>query len=170
MVEGRYEYEWHRIKDQYDPAEYSLFGSQGIRPEDIFQGSIGNCWLMSALSSIAEKPNRVEKLFVNEDNAINEAGVYGIKIYALGVPHTVLVDDYLPMTVENGKRMLLFSRTSKRENVGDKSLWGPIFEKAFAKFNGNYFHLEGGYNHLGIESINGGPYEIYEDTDVEVLW
>ena len=52
---------------------------------------------MSALSAIAEKPNRVESMFVDTfGGEINPAGVYGVNMYALGVPITVLVDDFLP--------------------------------------------------------------------------
>jgi calpain-15 len=85
---------WKRIKDVYGDGTYSLFGSNGVTPKDIYQGSIGNCWFMSALSAIAEKPNRVESMFLN--NQIEPTGVYGVNLYALGVPHTVLVDDFIP--------------------------------------------------------------------------
>ena len=185
VAEGRYEYEWFRISEHYDSDEYSLFGTEGIRPEDIFQGKIGNCWFMSALSAIAEKPNRVEKMFLNKSDAIEEKGVYGINMYALGVPHTVLVDDYIPIRKDkHGRLSNLFARSTKRGH-GDKSLWAPIFEKAFAKFYGNYNHIEGGYTFNAIQALQGGPYELYlhEENDsykrdagsqivadVETLW
>ena len=51
---------------------------------------------MSALSAIAEIPNRVENMFLNSSIGINPSGLYGINMYALGVPHTVLVDDFIP--------------------------------------------------------------------------
>ena len=88
---------WKRISEVYGDGGYSLFGTNGVTPKDIFQGSVGNCWFMSALSAIAEKPNRVENMFVNTfDGQINPAGVYGVNMNALGVPITVLIDDFIP--------------------------------------------------------------------------
>ena len=49
---------WKRAKYAFEGK--SLFGSTGIRPADIRQGSIGNCWFMSAASAIAEYPGRME--------------------------------------------------------------------------------------------------------------
>ena len=54
---------WKRAK--YEFADKSLFGSTGIRPADVRQGSIGNCWFMSAASAIAEYPGRMEQIFLN---------------------------------------------------------------------------------------------------------
>ena len=103
---------------------------------------------MSAFSAIAEKPKRIENMFLNSSNTIDEKGVYGIRFYALGVPYTVLVDDYIPMKKDSkGRYKNLFSRTDNKE---DKSLWAPIMEKAFAKFYGNYFHTEGGHPYKAI--------------------
>ena len=89
---------------------------------------------MSALSAIAEKPGRVEKMFVNSNGGqINHEGVYGINMYALGVPHTVLVDDFLAGNYEGSDFQPAFA-----ELAGDRSVWTVIVEKAFAKLHGNY--------------------------------
>lgn len=36
-------------------------------------------------------------------------------------------------------------------------MWGPIIEKAFAKFHGNYARIEGGNLTDGVTTLNGGP-------------
>jgi len=61
--------DWKRVSDNSFPA-HTFFGPDGkedITPEDIVQGYIGNCWIMAAISAIAEHPNRVENMFVNTE-------------------------------------------------------------------------------------------------------
>jgi len=49
-----------------------------IEPDDIKQGKLGDCWFMCALSSLAERPELVERLFITKN--YNEEGLYRIKI------------------------------------------------------------------------------------------
>ena len=85
---------------------------------------------MAAASAVADAdPSLVKKAFLNTSNQLNAAGIYAVDIYTLGVPHTVVVDDFMPRSLnENDVIANTFA------NVGlDQSLWGPILEKAFAK-------------------------------------
>jgi len=50
---------------------------------------------MSGVSALAEVPGRIDSVFVNDD--ISKNGIYAVQQYTLGVPHTIIVDDYLPM-------------------------------------------------------------------------
>ena len=60
---------------------------------------VGNCWLLAAACSIADAdPSLVEKAFHNTSNNLNAAGAYAVDFYTLGVPHTVVVDDFVPLT------------------------------------------------------------------------
>ena len=94
-------------------------------------------------------------------------------MYALGVPSTILVDDFLPMSESDGNYSTPFAPVSD-----DKGVWGTILEKAFAKFYGNYFHTEAGSPTLAVRTLVGGPWEefMHKDwwgntvTDVEDLW
>merc|ERR1719232_2547306 len=78
----------------------SLFGTNGVSPNDIVQGWLGNHWLLSAAGAMAEVPGRVENIFINhEDNAtrgISKNGIYALNLYALMMPIVVTIDDRLP--------------------------------------------------------------------------
>jgi len=50
---------------------------------------------MASITALAEYPGRVEKLFLN--NEISAQGVYGVNLYALNIPITIMVDDWLPL-------------------------------------------------------------------------
>ena len=86
------EIDWVRASEKF--PDRTLWGAT-INPNDIGQGDIGNCWVMAALSGFAEYEQRVENVFVNEQKSAN--GIYALRLYALGVPHTVVIDDYLAL-------------------------------------------------------------------------
>jgi hypothetical protein len=77
--------EWKRVSEVFDDS-YSLWGTNGITPHDIAQGSIGNCWYLAAAAALAEFPERLNRVVENEST--NEAGIYAFHFYALGVPYT----------------------------------------------------------------------------------
>ena len=56
---------------------------------------------MVAASALAEVPKRLEGIFLNVDSneyaGLNRTGFYAINLYTLGVRHTVIIDDYLPL-------------------------------------------------------------------------
>lgn len=137
---------WERIGEKFE--DYLLWGPEGVRPDDSTQGKVANCWLIAAISAFAENPNRIYNIFHNTEK--NEQGAYSINLYALGVPYTIYIDDYLPFKLDGS---LLFSQ------VGSTlSLWGPLLEKAIAKYVGNYWHMDTGYNVDGVSYLNGGPF------------
>ena len=131
-----------------------MWGTNGIDVMDVRQGAVGNCWFMAACSALAEKDQRLEKIFLNTSDYINPNGIYGINIYTLGVPHTVIIDDYVPLqkTSDTAPYSTIFSLVSE-----DDSMWGPIIEKAFAKYHGNYEHLSAGDPRSAARALNGSP-------------
>ena len=84
---------WVRARVLGDPEEVLLF--DGIQPQDVLQGDLGDCWLMSALASLAEYPQQIRKLFKTKH--ITKDGRYEIHLYdieKLGWT-TVVVDEPL---------------------------------------------------------------------------
>jgi len=139
---------------------YSLWGSDGIEFDDMTQGAVGNCYMISGAATIAEKPGRIEKIFVNKN--LNDEGYYQVNMYMLGSPITIEIDDRLPLSAGSEP---LFAQLGD-----DKSLWGPLLEKAFAKFYGNYEVLEAGWAGIAMSVLTGGPFVRIEVKTTEDLY
>ena len=107
-------------------------------------------------------------MFLNMQNKQSSGGVYAVQIYALGMPMTVMVDDFLPMFQQpDGEFSTLYS------NLGhDVPIWGAILEKAFAKRYGNYEHVTEGVPSEAIRALTGAPLIAYEHKDYSAaaLW
>lgn len=40
----------------------------------------------------------MQKVFLNTESTLNAKGIYALQFHSLGVPHTIVIDDYLPLT------------------------------------------------------------------------
>lgn len=137
------------MADVYKKKKPVIFDSK-IEPADIQQGALGDCYFLSALSVMAEKPERIRKLFLSDQ--INEAGVYGVRMTKNGVTQDVVVDDFVPVY----KDKPAFSNTKGVE------LWVVLLEKAWAKVHGSYERIEAGQAHLTMRDLTGAPaYEYF---------
>lgn len=65
------------LADEYT-ASLCLYG-ESISPNDLRQGGLGNCWLISAFSAIAEFPAKVKALM--EQTALSKSGRYVVKLF-----------------------------------------------------------------------------------------
>ena len=147
--------EWRRAKTAISGAK--LWGTSGaLSADDINQGYIGNCWFLAGASALAEIPSRLQDVFLNTENELNSAGIYAVNFYTLGVPHTVIVDDMLPLRSWGTGYNTLFSHVSD-----DSAMWMPILEKAFAKYHGNYQHIVAGSPFTSTRTLSGSPYEYF---------
>eukprot|EP01013_Petalomonas_cantuscygni_P043810 TRINITY_DN8485_c0_g1_i1.p1 TRINITY_DN8485_c0_g1~~TRINITY_DN8485_c0_g1_i1.p1 ORF type:complete len:529 (+),score=48.38 TRINITY_DN8485_c0_g1_i1:73-1659(+) len=142
---------------EHHPA---LFDS-GVAPEDVAQGRLGNCWLISTFATLAERPGCIEQLFVAR--SYSHKGKYTVRIFD-GRPSqrrwvTVEVDDLLPRYADGRP---LFAHPSPGE------LWVPLLEKAFAKHLGSYAALEGGHPSWALEALTGDSvFSFLCDTDTD---
>ena len=147
---------WARISDPDFPTmngyEKTLWGpsrdASSITPSDMNQGYIGNCWIISAVSAMAEVPGRIDRIIENE--FISQDGIYALNMYLLGVPFTMIIDDKMPL---NQWGNTYFGGLGK-----DGSVWGAVIEKAFAKYYGAYEHMIGGFMERAVTALNGSPH------------
>lgn len=123
---------WARLSQLCD--EERLF-RDGIDADDVLQGSLGNCWFMGAIASIAwARPECIRDLFspACTRKECLETGCFSMKILNLKTQtwRWVVVDDYIP--VDKNFRPV-FSRGRDPNEI-----WVMLVEKCFAKLHGSY--------------------------------
>ncbi|GAB1601812.1 calpain-15-like, partial [Argonauta hians] len=140
------------------PGNWTVY--ENPKPDDIIQGKIGDCWLMSALAVIAERRDLIENLIPSK---YSKYGVYHVRLYRDGQWKMVIVDDFLPCD-QYGK--LYFSKADRNQ------LWVPLIEKAMAKLCGCYEALAGGTCHEALQTLTGTPcLQIdLESEDEDAAW
>jgi len=176
-AETTYSHTFDSLYDKFGSSK-TLWGSDGITPADVRQGGLGDCWFLAAASAIAEVPHRMEKMFLNDQNELKANGIYGVNMYTLGVPNTIIVDDLIPLrrNSDGSAGGTVFTHWGG-ESGARNAAWMPILEKVFAKYHGNYAHLSGGWMDAAVRSLWGSPSKsIWHDPatmtveDLDALW
>jgi hypothetical protein len=67
----------------------------GYSASDIKQGSLGDCWLLSAMSVIATRPDLMDHVLITKEYM--PAGTYACRFHKEGKWRTVVVDDLFPV-------------------------------------------------------------------------
>ena len=69
--------------------------SDGLAPEDVAQGKLGDCYFLAALASLAlAADDHLLKDLIIEDG--QDVGLFGVKFFVSGCWVTVVVDDWFP--------------------------------------------------------------------------
>lgn len=106
---------------------------------------LSNFYFLSALSILAEKPNRIKRLF--NLNQINDQGVLAVNMYTNGDAKEVIMDDHMPC--RDGD--LCFSKSKGKE------MWVSMLEKAWAKVHGSYERIIKGSPQNVLRDLTGAP-------------
>jgi hypothetical protein len=153
---------WMR-PDQYVEADLQdtiSLSRLGMQPDDIFQGELGDCWLLSSLAVVAsarlldrafEAPNMEQ---VERERAL---GAYRATVLQGGWWESVLVDTFLPMRGDKPA----FARN--KNDAGE--LWPSVFEKIYAKAYGSYAAIVEGNACNALTDLTG-----YMTTNLVGAW
>jgi hypothetical protein len=89
---------WERpseTRDDFDSQRIEWTVLREARPEDIAQGVLGNCWVLSALGVIAEQPQLIEDILITKQYC-PEVGAYQVRLCRDGRWEVVVVDNCFP--------------------------------------------------------------------------
>ena len=122
-----------------------------ISPVDLKQGSVGNCWLISAIAALAEWPEMVKSLIAQ--HKLSHTGRFDVTLFHPVQERWVslAVDDRLPVE-DAGDGSI---RLTGAEITAEKELWPAILEKAFARLWGSFEALSGNSSALAFKALTG---------------
>lgn len=133
----------HRLSWIFESPQFTV---DGYSSSDIKQGSIGDCWWLAAVATIAHRKDLMKKVCVARDE---ECGVYGFVFHRDGEWISTVVDDNLYLSQPDfGHDMDVYDATGKKarlykkqKQTGSEALyfakcedpnetWLPLLEKA----------------------------------------
>jgi len=131
---------------------YPLF-VDGAQYDDIVQGSIGDCYYLASLASVADTdPGFIEQMIAPLGD-----GTFAVRFYRDGQEVYLRIDGDLPV---RGSGSPAYARLG-----ADGELWVPLMEKAYAFFR---------YEQNSYASINGGwmstVYEEMTNMSTGFMW
>eukprot|EP00820_Chromera_velia_P000643 Cvel_14653.t1-p1 / transcript=Cvel_14653.t1 / gene=Cvel_14653 / organism=Chromera_velia_CCMP2878 / gene_product=Calpain, putative / transcript_product=Calpain, putative / location=Cvel_scaffold1049:52718-58001(+) / protein_length=463 / sequence_SO=supercontig / SO=protein_coding / is_pseudo=false len=156
LGESRPDIEWKRgttIEEGKHKGERRSLFDKDPEPSDIYQGGLGDCWLLSAMSSVCLIPGAIRRLFLTKER--NPRGRYVLRLYDVNKHKWVrlAIDDYIPCKRGPGFQPAF-------AQVKDNELWVLLLEKAFARMYGSYAKIEGGMPSQAVQRMLGGDFVI----------
>ena len=109
--------------------------------DDVVQGSLGDCYLLSALALATRDCGVCEDLI---DATFEDAGAYGVTLFVRGRWTLVFVDGFFPCWIPNDAHGRRRPRPVFASAADHREIWPMVVEKAFAKLHGSYEGIGGG--------------------------
>jgi|APLak6261679142_1056127.scaffolds.fasta_scaffold00246_3 hypothetical protein len=139
----------HTTDTTWKPVQDGKLFVDGVNFDDVVQGSIGDCYLVGALSAVAQATPDAIKNAIKE----NGDGTYTVRFYEKQAggfmkPVNITIDGDLPQS-SMGSARYAKSRDSKE-------LWVGLIEKAYAQWKGDYEKIgNGGFSGEVASAITG---------------
>jgi hypothetical protein len=145
----------------------------GVKPTDVVQGQIADCYLVAALAAVASaRPALIEQGLKDQGD-----GTYAVRFFekrdwwANDYNEVwVTVDGDLPAKYGGAKPRYARGQDTR---AGGYELWPGIVEKAYAEWKGGYDKMgEGGSSVEALEALTGGQvrYSSTEHSSKDLLW
>jgi hypothetical protein len=133
------------------PDNWILFDDE-LDFQKVFQGSLGDCYLIGAIKSLSKYPYLIRDKF--RSWKYSRIGYYEIVLFINGQWQIVIVDDNFPYNKSLGKYEFAHST--------NHTIWIMLLEKAWAKINGGYSNIIGGSSRDPLEALTSFPSQIIE--------
>ncbi len=143
---------WYRAREIHD-GDFPVRLFDKIAPSHVLQGGLGDCWLIAAISVVAEFPDFFPK-YVFQDSQCNCEGKYSFNLFDYSKQEwkTITVDDFLPCYPKSKYAEMPIPKFSQPNG---NEVWLLLLEKAFAKLVGGYLNLKAGYAGLAWMMLTG---------------
>ena len=139
------------------PSDSKLFTGGGPESLDVLQGSLGDCWFLSALSSFAGiDPGAIHDMI----QPVGE-GTWKVRFFVPSTaglsPIWVTVDQRMP-SYAPGAGVDKPTFVQSKDDTGKAwELWEMLAEKGLAKLRGSYAGLDGDSGATAMELLLGAP-------------
>lgn len=166
------EVEWVYSEKLCDPGETPQFVDDGAGAADCIQGSLGDCWLISAMGVLVSRDELLmggrrgmeydNDMIVDKEIAsllcngvyppifhrYRKKGLFVIRIFKNFNWIYVILDERIPVKIKD--QLPVFGACKSAHEM-----WVALIEKAYAKMHGCYGNLISGYVDEGVLELTG---------------
>lgn len=76
--------------------DYCIVKARGFRSDDVRQGGVGDCWFLSALAVVAERPDLINRVLITQTGP-EAGGMFCARLFIDGRWQLIPVDGYLAL-------------------------------------------------------------------------
>lgn len=150
-------------KAKYARMAGSAYGTgTPVSPQDVVQGGLGDCYLMSMMIAIARvRPDVLASLVKDNGDGTFDVTLYEEHLIGGATPYTERISDEVPVDNDGNP---LYAQVATRPS-GTRPYWPALIEKAYAKHKGGYADIEGGWGTDAAQLLTKGGGKSFEPSD-----